>query len=593
MKVHTEQSRGERVAYGLTGFTSFGEYAHEFVRVPKLVLTRAFYRRGVVELDEARIHEGGKEMKKVLGPLDLICFGIGMMLGAGVFVTTGQVSADMAGPAVILSYAVAGLSAFFSAFCYAEFAVDMPFAGGAYTYITASMGEFLGWITVANLIFEYILSGAAAIRGFSPYFAALCGKKPADFFTTEWNGYTLDWWALGICLALTVLLVLGTKESSNFNLWTTILHVALVLFIIIAGFTQANGSNAKPFFLEPTGDGVRGMFNGASIVFFSYIGFDAVATANEEVKNVARDMPIGIIGALGITTSLYILMSAVLVTMVPNEALQTGASFAFAFDYVGLPWAGYIVSAGAVMGIITTTLVGMYGVSRIITTVARDHLLPPYLARVHPRLQTPYIAIIIQGVTTALIALFTDFASILDMVSISTLFAFWLVAVGLLWRRGYVHGHTRAPQTILLVVHLAVIVAASLALSIYYQLSNGWIGLLVPGAVLVAAAISYAILVKNEYLPERYKVPLFPFLPIASVGLNTFLLGQLPKLSYERFGIWTAACIGIYLLYGMPSSALRDEKRNRLPGAMNLTPPSNAHLAKEAPMYKEPATVRG
>jgi amino acid transporter len=285
--------------------------------------------------------------------------------------------------------------------------VDIPCAGGAYTYIAAALGEFLAWLTVANLIFEYILANAAAVRGFSPYFASLTNKAES-FYIHHWNSPTgplqLDWWAFGWCILLSVLLYFGTKESALFNGIVTVVHVVLVVFIIVAGLVKANPANARPFLPF----GMRGAFNGASIVFFSYIGFDAVATAAEETRDTRRDLPAGILGSVSIVTVLYTLMAATLVLMVPDSTLlklanasfaevnagrgahsgrrqctcgsqlafpckltllvpaQAATSPAFAphahhdpqaFRHVGWQWATYIVALGALMGIVTTTLV--------------------------------------------------------------------------------------------------------------------------------------------------------------------------------------------------------------------------------------------
>eukprot|EP00878_Enallax_costatus_P000818 GHUV01000943.1.p1 GENE.GHUV01000943.1~~GHUV01000943.1.p1 ORF type:complete len:550 (+),score=66.26 GHUV01000943.1:156-1652(+) len=455
-----------------TGFHSSKEYFSALLRAPKIVAQRAFLTKSFQQQDEDRIHAG--EMKRVLGAFDLICIGVGLMLGAGVFVTTGAVAASDAGPAVILSYLVAGFSALLSSLCYAEFSANMPLAGGAYSYISAVFGEYLAWITVANLILEYILANAAVIRGFSPYFAMLINKQPENLVMAH-QSYILDWFAFGWVILLTIMLVLGTKESAMFNLVVTIIHVILVVFIIIAGFVKSDHTNAQPF----TPFGVRGLFNGAAIVFFSFIGFDAVATSAEEVKNPKRDLPLGILGALGIVTACYILMSAALVTMVPINAIDGGASFAAAFEYVNLVWAKYIVALGALLGIITGTLVGMYAVSRIIAAVSRQHLLPPFLARVHKRFGTPYIATILQGVATAVIALFTSFDELIHLVSISTLFAFWIVALALLWRRYYSPLNSTGKNA-LVATHLLLLIGTSLAFTIVYQLyQDDYIGLIV------------------------------------------------------------------------------------------------------------------
>eukprot|EP00882_Tetradesmus_deserticola_P006703 GHRQ01007056.1.p1 GENE.GHRQ01007056.1~~GHRQ01007056.1.p1 ORF type:complete len:407 (+),score=118.31 GHRQ01007056.1:579-1799(+) len=310
---------------------------------------------------------------------------------------------------------------------------------------------------------------------------------------------------------------------------------------------------------------VRGVFNGAALVFFSYIGFDSVVCSAEEVQNPSRDLPLGILGALGVVTACYMLMAAVLVMMVPLAAIDTGAAFAAAFVYVYMDWARYIVALGALMGILTTTLVGMYATSRLLAAVGRQHVLPPLLARVHPRLATPYVSTIAQGVAVAVIALFTDFADLAEMVSISTLFAFWMVALALMWHR-YCQPQGPVPplkHRALVGSHMGFIVAASLAFTIVYQLqaASAWVGMVICATVAIAAAVSLQLSCKQRNAPMLYGVPLFPYVPALSVAVNTFLLGQLQKPAYERFGIWTAVITLFYILYSMPAASYREERR--------------------------------
>lgn len=551
------------MSFRYCGFDGPAEYFTGLVKTPQRLVKRVFLRKGMEDQEVDKEVNTGAEMKRVLGAFELVCLGIGLMLGAGVFVTTGEVAVDYAGPAIIISFAVAGLSALLSSLCYAEFAVALPLSGGAYSYVSAVFGEYLAWITVTNLIFEYVLANAAVIRGFAPYFGSLINKG-SDFFLYEWKGYEIDWWAFGWCLMLTVLLVLGTKESAWFNNIVTVLHVLVVVLIIIAGLVKSNPANAKPFFNAE--HGTKGIFNGAAIVFFSYIGFDAVATSAEEVRNPARDMPIGILGALGVVTTCYMLMAASLVMMVPIGEIDTKAPFSEAFGSHGMPWAKYIVAIGALMGIVTGTLVGMFAVSRIIAAVARTHLLPPFLAKVHKRFGTPFVATAIQGVATAVIALFTDFADLINMVSISTLFAFWIVGLALIWFRGYQKGVTSTPDALKLAAHMFLMVSVALVFTICYWLVDSYIPLVVCGAVYVVLTGSMHFFCRGQFKQMgAYGVPLFPWVPAASVFLNTFLLGQLDQLAYERFGIWTAAITAIYILYGIHSATLLDDRKSSLP----------------------------
>lgn len=552
----------------LTGFTSFGSYFKSIPATPKLLMQRVGLRRSAEE-QEADKAEGEHDMKKVLGVWDLIAMGIGMVLGAGVFVTTGTVAVENAGPAVIVAYIVAGVSAFLSSFIYAEFSVNTPYAGGGFSYIMNTFGEFTAWIVVMNLIMEYVLANAAVMRGFSGYLARLLGLNRTDYFVTTWvapnKTYLLDWWAMGVVLVFTLLLIYGTKESAMFNNIMTIFHVLLVVFIIIAAFIKADVNNAKPFMPFS----YRGIFDGASIVFFAFVGFDAVATTAEEVRNPGRDMPLGILGALGIVTICYVLMAAALVLMVPIDKIDTGAAFATAFKTVGLDWASHIVAAGAICGILTSTMIGMLGVSRIICCVAREALLPPVLALVHPKFGTPWVATLLQGVATAVIALFTDFADLANMVSIGTLFVFWVVALAQIWKRSYIPGVTTSAKKWNAIIHMALLVGFSLGFALWYNLEDGtgtrsWVGLVIFGGLCFLVSVSMAIFVPSEWVPEYYKVPLYPFTPCASILLNTFLISTLGKPAFERFGWWSLFCTCFYLLYSLHAGAARDERKKEI-----------------------------
>lgn len=497
-------------------------------------------------------------MKRCLGPLDLVSFGVGIMLGAGVFVTTGVVAVQYTGPAIVIAYAVAGLSALLSSLCYAEFSVNVPQAGGAYNYVLMSCGEFLAWFTVANLTFEYVLANAGCIRGFSPYFASLI-NKPSDFFIILWNGYQLDFWAFGVVLALTCLLIFGMQESAWFNLIITILHIGVVVLIIIVGFTAAETSNFTPF--APFG--WRGIFTGASVVFFSYIGFDAVATTAEEAKNVARDMPIGIIGSMLIVTLLYLLMAAVLVLMVPTSMIDEAAPFTQAFAYHNIKWMQYIVALGALMGIVTSTMVGILGGARILTSAARNFLVPPVFSIISEKTHTPWVATLTLGVITAIISLFTAFDSLVNLVSICTLFVFWLVAVALIWQRQYQSDVSTLWQTAISALFLAALMLCSMGFVIYWNIApeSEFSGLIVFGVLALVVSVCFYIWTKfvpPAFTPATFKIPMYPLLPCASVFLNTFLLGTLHASDYINFAIWISVCFGFYILYSLHGSAMKD-----------------------------------
>eukprot|EP00775_Hariotina_reticulata_P001934 gene1934-2264_t len=530
-----------KLAEDLSGFATFGTYLKSLTKTVQYVAHRPWMRRsyGAQSADKAK----EIEMKRCMNLIDLICVG----------------------PGVILSYLVAGISALLSSICYAEFSANMPLAGGAYSYIVAVFGEFAAYITVANLIFEYILANAAIIRGLSPYVAMLFNVDKAIFYTA-YQQYQLDWLAFGICIALTILLTIGTRETAWFNLGMNIMHIVLVLFIIIAGFVGSKTANAQPFLPY----GIRGVFDGAAIVFFSYIGFDAVANSAEEVRNPSKVLPLGILGALAIVTSCYLLMSAVLVLMVPYDQLDSGAPFAAAFSTVGMNWGRYIVALGALMGIITSTMVGMYATARIICSVARQHMLPPFFARIHPKFKTPAIATVCQGIACAMIGLFTDFAELVDMVSISTLFAFWVVALALIWNRHYVRGVTPTRTTATVATAMLTMIASSIAFVACYKIfpdgSVSFIASLVATAAVFLIAVAILRFCCKQYCtPGGYGVLLFPLTPAVSMFINTFLLGQLNHLAFIRFAIWTGAITVVYLFYSMHASAAKEDKDRSLP----------------------------
>eukprot|EP00198_Chlamydomonas_reinhardtii_P001119 XP_001690454.1 cationic amino acid transporter [Chlamydomonas reinhardtii] len=507
---------------------AWGFSPREFIEMakqyPSIVQQRTFKLKTAAEMERDAALRG--TLKRTLGPFGLTMVGVGFMLGAGIFMAPGTIAVDMTGPAVCISYLIAALSAFLSCFCYAEFACDMPLAGAAYNYIAASLGEFFAWVVTSNLIFEYILADAAVIRGFAPYFATLIGKDP-DFFvyTTVTGGktYVMDWWAFAITLAMTAFVSIGAKESTTANTIITVIHLVVMAFIIIAGFTQADSANFHPFFPNDQPQQWKQVFNGAAIAFFSFIGFDAVATAAEEVKKPSKHMPWGILGSMSIVTVIYFLMCVVLCLMVPRDMINPDATFAAAFVYVGLPWASHIVALGALLGILTGILIGIYAPARILTGCCREGMLPPVLAWIGPK-QTPWVATWVIGICIAVIALLTDFAELANMVSIGTFVVFWFVAVALLY-------------------------------------NDQWKWLLAMALCCLAVPVSMCFFCRPAYVPSGFKVPLYPFVPCGSIFVNTFLLGQLDEQSYKRFGWWTLAVVIVYLVYGIFAAQAQDNRR--------------------------------
>mmetsp|Transcript_1343 Transcript_1343/g.2143 ORF Transcript_1343/g.2143 Transcript_1343/m.2143 type:complete len:645 (+) Transcript_1343:109-2043(+) len=587
------------------GFTSGKEYLEAsiynkedgFMSYPRMLTRRVFKTKTLESMAEnARASMGNTELKRTLDWKDLSMLGVGFMCGAGIFVTPGRIAVNVTGPAVFISYMLAAISAFLSSFCYAEFTANMPMAGAAYNYTYATLGEFTAWIVVANLILSYILANAAVARSFAPYLALLF-NKPVDFFIKFWaqsgapghGGYFIDGWALAICFINSCILSMGMKESVNVNNVITVVHIVIMLFVIIAGLTKADKKNFSPF-IKP-GASWRSVFTGASQAFFSFIGFDALASTAEEMKDPATDMPRGIIGAVSIVTIIYVLMCVTLSLMVPLEDIQTNATFAAAFDYVGMTWAKYIVSIGALLGIFTGTLIGIMGAARILAGCARERMFPPGIATISQKLQVPWVSTWIIGMCSGGIALFAGFGALANMVSIGILLVFYVVAVSLLCFRCNVHGVTTTKNQILLILHTLAIMGFSMGFTMvwvlpiysagedYYVDYEGtylppvpvgpwqvdqykW--LIAMFVLTIASTVSFTIFVKQDNVPVAYKLPLFPAIPAASIFVNTFLLGQLDVASYVKFGWWTCSIVGLYLVYGCVAQEAHDRREKEL-----------------------------
>ncbi|MFC4531875.1 amino acid permease [Sphaerisporangium dianthi] len=453
-------------------------------------------------------------LRRSLSALDLTVFGVGVIVGTGIFVLTGQVARDTAGPAVALSFVVAGVVCALAALCYAEFASTVPVAGSAYTFSYATIGEFPAWIVGWDLMLELALGAAVVAVGWSGYFselmAALGVHLPATFAGEH---ATFNVPAVVVVLALTAVLVAGIKLSARFNLVIVTIKVAVVLLVIVAGLFFVKGANYVPFVpdaqptpavgglkapliqvifgLTPVAYGVLGVFVGAAVVFFAFIGFDVVATAAEETREPQRDLPIGIIASLALCTLLYVAVSLVVVGMQPYDRLSRSAPLAGAFRVVGQNWLATIISIGALAGLTTVVMILMLGQSRIFFAMSRDRLLPRGLAAVHPRFGTPYRITIIIGVATALLAGFIPLSALAELVNIGTLFAFVLVSAGVMILR-----RTRPD------------------------------------------------------LPRAFRTPLVPLVPILSILACLYLMLNLPVETWLRFVIWMAVGVVLYFAYG-------------------------------------------
>lgn len=412
--------------------------------LPKLLRTK--------QIDHLQ-HEAKQEtgFVKALGPWQLIFLGIGAIIGTGIFVLTGTTAAQHTGPALVLSFTISGVGCLFAGLCYAEYAAMIPTAGSAYTYAYATLGEFFAWIIGWDLILEYLFASATVAVGWSGYAVkflhnfglnvppALC-SSPLVFHQGQWcqSGALFNLPAVLVCLAVTALLVIGIRESTNFNNTIVIIKLSVIVLFILCGSAYINTHNWVPFIPENTGRfgeyGWSGILAGAGVIFFAYIGFDAVSTAAQESRNPQRDMPKGILGSLLICTVLYILVSLVLTGIVPFRELAVPAPVALAIDRAGegLRWLGPLVQLGAIAGLSSVILVMMMGQPRIFFSMAKDGLLPQGFAKLHPKFGTPHITTVITGVMAASMAGVLPIGVLGELVSIGTLLAFTIVCLSIL-----------------------------------------------------------------------------------------------------------------------------------------------------------------
>jgi basic amino acid/polyamine antiporter, APA family len=395
--------------------------------------------------------EGGHGLKRALGPVDLVLLGIGAIIGTGIFVLTGHAAADNAGPAVVLSFIAAGIASGFAGLCYAEMASMIPVAGSAYTYSYATMGELVAWIIGWDLILEYAVASAAVSVGWSGYVVAFVHDVVGVDLPAAWTqapfvydeaaqqfhatGAVLNIPAMFIVAAITVILVIGIKESARFNGVIVVVKVAVVLLFIAFCARFVNTANWHPFIPPEQGRGhfgFSGVMRGAARVFFAYIGFDAVSTAAQETKNPKRDLPFGILGSLAVCTVLYVAVSLVLTGVVPYTQLGVPHPIALGVEATGQRWLATLVEIGAIAGLSSVILVMMMGQPRIFFSMAMDGLLPAGAARVHPRFGTPWLTTIITGVAVMFAGGLLPVGVLSQLTSVGTLFAFVLVSLGVM-----------------------------------------------------------------------------------------------------------------------------------------------------------------
>ncbi|KAF8641878.1 hypothetical protein HU200_067585 [Digitaria exilis] len=566
------------IAGGGGSFASLRAYGWALADTPRRLARRAFAATAAGE-EMSRVRaRSGHRMARALRWWDLVGLGLGGMVGAGVFVTTGRATRLYAGPGVVVSYAIAGLCALLSAFCYTEFAVDMPVAGGAFSYLRVTFGEFAAFLTGANLIMEYVLSNAAVARSFTAYLGTAVGVDAPSKWRIPVPGLPegfnqVDLVAVGVILLVSVCICYSTKESSLLNLFLTGVHVAFILFIIAMGFKFGDARNlthaADPS-NHPGGffpHGAAGVFDGAAAVYLSYIGYDAVSTMAEEVERPHRDIPAGVSGSVVVVTALYCLMAASMSTLLPYDAIDLEAPFSGAFrGMVGKEWVSNVIGAGASLGILTSLMVAMLGQARYLCVIGRSGVMPAWLARVNPRTATPVNASAFLGLFTAALALFTDLDVLLNLVSIGTLFVFYMVANAVVYRR-YVgdsgdtdhHHHHKWTKAWPTLAFLAGVSLSAITFTLVWQLApTGGAGkavLLAACAAAVMATVAvFQALVPQARAPGAWGVPGMPWVPSASVFLNVFLLGSLDPPSYVRFGIFSAAAVVVYVFYSVHAS---------------------------------------
>ncbi len=458
-------------------------------------------------LNEAN-EQGEHCLRRALGPINLITIGIGGIIGAGIFVLTGTAAAQFAGPAIVISYIIAGIGCIFAGLCYAEFASMLPIAGSAYTYGYATMGEFVAWIIGWALVLEYAFGAATVAVGWSGFvnslvhfFGAKLPFNPTPGLTLSLFGHPftaqVDLFALTAIVIITIVLVIGVRESANFNSTAVMIKVSIVIFFIGLAGTYAFGhwphmvANWHPFIPPNAGHfgqfGWSGIMRGAGVVFFAYIGFDAVSTAAQEARNPQKDMPFGILGSLIVCTALYIFVAGLLTGIKSYTTLNVAAPVADGAAAIGVRWGVLLIDLGAIAGLASVMLVMLLGQSRVLYTMSRDGLLWNWVGKLHPRFRTPYITSIVVGILAAFLAAFFPITLLGELVSLGTLLAFTIVSLGV-WvlrvRHPELHRPFRTPLVPLVPI-CGMVVSLALMLSLD---APAWIGF---GSWLILGQIIY------------------------------------------------------------------------------------------------------
>jgi APA family basic amino acid/polyamine antiporter len=464
-----------------------------------------FRRKSIAQLT-ATPGRGTLELKRTLGAPSLVALGIGAIIGAGLFILTGMVAADHAGPAVVLSFIVAAIGCGFAGMCYAELASMFPMAGSAYTYTYATMGELMGWIIGWDLVLEYAVGAGMVSLGWSAYVTHLLAQWgiviPHALAATPFEGGLVNLPAVLILVAISLLLIRGISESARVNAVIVAIKVAVVLTVIGLGVWYIRFENYHPFLPANTGTfgsfGWSGVMRGAGMIFFAYIGFDAVSTAAQEAKNPQRDMPWGILGSLAVCTVLYIAFALVLTGIVNYHDFKGAAApVAVAIDHTPYPWLGTVVNLGIICGFTTVILVMLLGQSRVFYAMSKDGLLPPLFSTLHPTYRTPWINNVVFMLLTALLGGFLPIQSLGNMCSIGTLLAFVLVCAGVVVLR------RREPNA-----------------------------------------------------PRGYRTPLVPLIPVLGIVVCLAMMASLDKMTWVRLVVWLVIGLGVFFSYSRRHSRL-------------------------------------
>jgi basic amino acid/polyamine antiporter, APA family len=466
-------------------------------------------------------------LKRSLGPVNLVTLGIGAIIGAGIFVLTGTAAAQFAGPAIVLSFVVAGLGCVFAGLCYAEFASMIPIAGSAYTYGYATMGEIVAWIIGWALVLEYAFGAATVavgwsgyVSGFLRFFGVTLPFNPTPHGHIHLFGASLpvqiDIFAMGAIIVITAILVIGVRESANFNSTAVLVKLSVVLIFIGLAVTFAFGhwshmmTNWHPFIPPNRGHfgefGWSGIMRGAGVVFFAYIGFDAVSTAAQESRNPQKDMPFGILGSLIVCTILYIIVAGLLTGLKPYASLNTAAPVADGAAEIGVQWGIFLVDVGAIAGLASVMLVMLLGQSRVLYTMSHDGLLWEWVGRIHPRFRTPYLTSIVIGVFVAFLAAFFPIVFLAKLVSLGTLLAFSIVCLGV------------------------------------------WV-----------------LRVRQPDIPRPFRTPWVPVIPILGIVVSLALMLSLDLPAWIGFGGWLLFGLIIYFGYSRKHSTVQKELAAKAP----------------------------